>query len=97
MILDGKYIILRKNQIKPILNYLYSIGYNWPSTLNYNTENYEISNELYHKFESIAIMSIENKRLQYFLTSEIHFNVDDRTFLDINKIIREHKLKYILK
>ena len=91
-ILEGKYIILYKNQIEIINRKLYDLGYRW----NGSHDNEEMFDRInYPKFV------YNNDGFLYLYNSEylcVSFWVpEDRTELNIKKLLREEKLKRILK
>jgi len=95
MNLDGKYIEINENNIKPILIYLENCGYYWGNKTNPYTIEYIL--ERYYGSENVAIVIQtdnlpDNKRL--FLGAYINHC---KKKIDITKLMREVKLKRILK
>jgi len=91
MLLTGKYIVINKKEdIKPFLNFLYSNGYYW------NADHKKMIKGLYEDFTK-----------QIYISSSFNFNdkslwwfthkLEDKTELNIRSLLREEKLKRILK
>ena len=86
MILDGKYIIVNKNNYKMVINILKRFGYNDEYSMieKLDDRKYVIISD---PFFNIFLFSYETYMKSYFNYYEC-FN--------INKILREYKLKRIL-
>jgi hypothetical protein len=93
MILDGKYVILKNKQIKQILPILIENGYIW----GYTDESYYIETKLYKKFDRIIIASVNT--LIYYYPCVKEFIDWNKNLIEIKPetILREYKLKRILK
>ena len=90
MILDGKYIIFKKEQIYPILDILYNLGYKW--SLHTNEEYSKI---LYNRYPKFCCIISDGYRLK---VSKIDDCIEhNKEKLDVNILLREKKLKRILK
>ena len=97
MILDYSYIIVGKKQIKQILRILYSYGYCWRFV---TTTDEEFIEELYNLCETkIVITTYENNLLVAYYTDNVDRieRCSSRKELNVNSILREYKLKRILK
>jgi len=91
MLLDGKYIMVEKDKIGKTLEFLYSIGYDW---LHKNGD--YIYENLKDK-EKIYIFSDEDDNSVIFWDSDTNRHISIKKYIDINKVLRENKLKRILK
>jgi len=88
-ILDDKYIVIEKNKLKSSFDYLYSIGY----TFQYTSLNEQL--KTFYKYEKIYITTFFDKYLVW--NNIIDSTISSRKELDINRLLRESKLKRILK
>ena len=89
MNLNGKYIEINKNNVKPIITFLYSKGYKWTMGLNLKG-----ALDCYKSFiinDGISYIIIENK--QFFF---LYYKPINKTYYDIHKLMREVKLKRVL-
>ena len=93
-ILKNKYITLNKNELKTYLRILYDFGYKWRSN---RSDMFNILSNLINT-ESIYIYLDNDGFLVWFQFYEkCPFIENVKTRLDIKKILREEKLKRILK
>ena len=104
MILDGKYIIVKKEQINYVLNKLYDAGYYWKFSINFGKDIDReevlnmINNEWFNIYGKIIITSESDKKLLgYSDLDAIKVDFYNITELNIDVFYREDKLKRILK
>jgi len=88
MILDGKYIMTTKNNYIKVLDFLYSKGYIW---INKEYKEQFMRSLVTHDF--MYIYSYDNIRIDWNY-NEVPY---DRKEININILLREDKLKQILK
>ena len=89
MLLDGKYIEIDRNNHRIIMEFLGEMGYiDW-----------DIIIYLYNKNPTYDIMSVDSygKKLYLYNRELYHRFYNDKKKLDMNKYLREEKLKRILK
>jgi len=94
MNLDGKCILIDKDNAKSVITFLYDIGYKWNIVSEPDVE-YTIIQVIEHFLDNF------HKDFLYIQIKDKLFNFDTYcgsfTFIDIKQIIREYKLKRILK
>ena len=95
MILDGKYIKINVENAKTILHFLYNKGYAW-----YRVDEIKNINELlqmiskYFGDEKIVSIYVESINARIFFRA---FDVEKKKEITITQLLREDKLKRILK
>ena len=89
MLLDGKYIVIEKNKLKQTIGYLYSIGYSF----EYRKLD-EILKDL-SQYKKVYITTFFDKYLVW--SKDLNNVIFCREEININILIRESKLKRILK
>jgi len=93
MNLEGKYTIIDLNNINTVIAFLYREGYNWANNdINLNDTIRELKEIIEKSNEIIYIKLRSNKK--FWFTIDIPQKL---TYFDINKLLREYKLKRILK
>ena len=93
--LEGKYIIINRNQMRMALDLLYREGYTW-NLRDYSNE--YVKDWLITNYNKIFIVSRKNKRLYFYSdTDMMNKNENCLQQLNINIFLREYKLKRILK
>ena len=90
MLLDGKYIIINKNNVKVIMNFLYSNGHKWNTERNYNMFEECVLCEYFN----ITYLYLNSVNLIEWVGDFPPFNREEIT---ITQLLRESKLKYILE
>jgi len=91
MNLNGKYIEINKNNAEYIIKFLYSNGHEWTIGTN-------LIDTLNNYKEFIDVNKVSYIRIDYNQFIFLNYKPDDRyTYFNINKLIREKKLKRILK
>ena len=92
MNLNGKYILLKNKKIKKTLQYLYDIGYNFPSG-----DNDFVTKLLCRKFDSVYVHIYEYRKRKLLQYIPLKNSNNDYIIFDLEKNLREAKLKRILK
>jgi len=100
MKLEGKYIVIDKNVIDDALRFLYSKGYKW---INNYYENENVS-KIVMRMCSVCEDNGDVLHIRFYNHSSCRFGIysadivdNSYDFVDINKLLREEKLKRILK
>jgi len=94
MNLHGKYIEIDRNNIEYVITLLYSIGYEWTigKCLNHTLDGYKnFTNETGKSYIRIHINDDQFIFLHHIPDDNIY------TYFNINILLREYKLKRILK
>ena len=94
MFLKGKYIKLENHQIEPVIKILYGLGYIWNCRISY----IDIVRKLYNRnIYGVYIYEINDSELDW-VDIDIHISkIREYIDVDLVKLIREYKLKRILK
>jgi len=93
MNLDGKYIEINRNNTAPIINYLYKNGYCWVGS-SIHEPNYVSNLIIIYLRKNKPGLKIEfRKKVFYFNYNNPLSTIE----LDANILLREEKLKRILK
>ena len=96
-ILDGKYIILNKKNYSYFLSILYNMNYYWEEDDPINPKHHSDLLDIYefNLLDKIYVYSI-GKRLSWWYNNNIDDDIE-RTQLNVNVLLRQYKLKRILK
>ena len=97
MLLSGKYIIVNEKNLKQIITYLFSLGYIWRNTIYVKSAIHWAKDYMMNR--EILYITIDKNMINFehyeFLFEEYIFK--NYKFVDINILLREYKLKRILK
>jgi len=92
MNLEGKYIEINKNNVETIITFLYSKGYEWTrQKYKLDVAIYDISDEIHKNCTKLYLIIL--KDWFYYAYNK----PKKETYIDYYILIREEKLKRILK